>query len=155
MANRFGALDVEDLDEYLNVAAVDVFIPNKRLAKGHRIDFYELECQYDLLLLENLHRQQNTLKKTRGSYKAGTCDLMLVSVFSNLASNLIRRAEDKVISLDQNRYAKPLSQESLSLKIIYADSFSKGEDLKARLASNERLRIKLFDAFVTFQQLGL
>lgn len=44
-----------------------------------------------------------------------------------------------------NRYAKPLSQESRSLEVFYADSFSKGEDPEARLTSNERIRIELFD----------
>lgn len=117
--------------------------------------FMSLNASMIFCFFEDLHRQQNTLKEIRGSYKAGTCDLMLVSVFSNLAFNLIRRAEDKVISLDQYKYAKPLSQESLSLEIIYADSSSTGENTKARLASNERLSIKLFDVLITLQQLGL
>ena len=155
MANRFGTLDVEDLDESLDVAASDVVITNKKPAKGHSIDVYELEgqCEIDhafiiFCFFEDLHRLQNALRETWESYKAGTCDLVLASVVTNLAFSLVRRAEEEIITLDPERYSKPRSYESLSLEIFYADSFGKGEDPEARLASNDMLRITPFDDFI-------
>lgn len=50
--------------------------------------------------------------------------------------------------MDPERYSKPRSYDALSLEIFYADSFSKGEDPEAKLASNESLRITPFDDFI-------
>lgn len=47
-ANRFGALDVEDLDECLNVATLTEIIQTKKLAKDHDIDVHEPEGLYEI-----------------------------------------------------------------------------------------------------------
>ena len=155
LANRFGALDVEELDESLNVAASDVVIANKKPAKSRSIDVYELETQWEIddafiifCFFEDLHRVQKALKETWQSYKAGTCDLVTASVVTTLAFSLVRRAEEEIISLDPERYSKPRSYDALSLEIFYEESIRKGEDPEAKLASNESLRITPFDDFI-------
>lgn len=76
-ANRFGALDVEDLDECLKVATVAGVIQTKKLAKGHDIDVHEPEGLYEIdhafkvfCFSDNLHRLQNALKETWKGYEA-------------------------------------------------------------------------------------
>lgn len=137
MANLFGPLDVEDLDKSLNVAASDVFIKNKKPAKGHGVDVYELGGQSDIepafvvfCFFEDLYRVQDSLQETWESYKAGTCDLISAMVITNLAFNLVRRAEEGIISLDPERFSTPRSYDALSLEIFFAESFRKGESLK-------------------------
>lgn len=151
MANLFGALDVEDLDKSLNVAASDVFITNKKPAKGHGVDVYELECQSDIepafvvfYFFEDLHRVQDSLKETWESYKAGTCDLISALVITNLAFNFVRRAKEGIINLDPERFSTPRSYDALSLEIFFAESFRKGEDPEAKLASKESLKVTPF-----------
>ena len=155
LANRFGALDFEDLDEALNVSASDVVIAKEKPAKGRGIDLYELEGQSEIdyafvifCFFEDLHRVQDALKATWESYKARTCELVVASVITNLAFNFVRRAEEEIISLDPKRYSKPRSYDALSLEIFYAESFSKGEDPEAKLASSESLKITPFDDFI-------
>lgn len=155
LANRFRALDVEDVDESQNFAASDVVIANKKPSKGRSIDVYELEYQLDIdhaflifCFFEDLHRVQDALKETWESYKAGKCDLVVASVITNLAFILVRRAEEEIISLEPNMYSKPRSYNALSLEIFYAESFSRGEDPEVRLASNEGLKITPFDDFI-------
>jgi len=98
---------------------------------------------------EDLHRLQDFLKQTWEEYKAGKCDLTIVSVTTNLAFNLVRRAEEELIAnLDPKHYAKPRSYGALSMTIFYEDSFDKGEDPEERLASNESLKITPFDDFI-------
>ena len=45
LANRFGPLGVEDLDESLDVAASEVVVANKKPANFRSIDVYELESR--------------------------------------------------------------------------------------------------------------
>lgn len=61
-SNRFGALDVEDLDGSLRITTADVFISDSKPTKGHSIDIHELEDQYEIdhaliifCFFENLH----------------------------------------------------------------------------------------------------
>lgn len=155
LVNRFGALDVEDLDESLSVSASDVVITNTKHVKARTIDVYELEGQSEIdhaflifCFFEDLHSVQDTLKETWEGYKAGTCDLVTATVITNLAFHLVRHAEDAIISLDPKRYSKPRSYDAMSLLIFYAESFSKGEDPETKLASNESLKITPFDDFI-------
>ena len=135
MINRFSALDVEDLNEFPGIAVSDVIVANKKSVKGRIIDVYELQGQSEIdhafvifCFFEDLHRLQDTLKETRESYKAAICPVVVASLVTNLAFNLVRRAEEEIISLDLKRYSKPRSHDALSLEIFYAESFSKGED---------------------------
>lgn len=99
LTNRFGALIVEDLDDPLIVSASDVFIASTKSAKGRSIDVYELQGQAEIdtafiifCFFEDLHRMQVDLKETWEGYKAGTCDLIVASVVTNLAFELVRQA---------------------------------------------------------------
>lgn len=47
LANRFGALDVEGLDESLDVAASEVVVTKKKPADFRSVDVYELESQWE------------------------------------------------------------------------------------------------------------
>ena len=50
--------------------------------------------------------------------------------------------------MDPKRYSKPRSYDALSLEVFYAESFSKGEDPEAKLASDESLKITPFDDII-------
>ena len=106
LANRFGAPDVEDLDESLDVAASEAVVTKKKPADFRSVDVYELESQWEdhdffvFCFFEDLHLLQSALKETWEGYKAGTCDLVVASVIINLACSLVQRDEDEIISLN-------------------------------------------------------
>ena len=70
LANRFGALDVEGLDESLDVAASEVVVTKKKPADFRSVDVYEFESQWEdhafviFCFFEDLHRLQSALKET-------------------------------------------------------------------------------------------
>ena len=154
LANRFGALDVEDLDESLDVAASEVVVTKKKPADTRSVDVYELESQWEdhalfiFCFFKDLHRLQSALKETWESYKAGICELVVASVITNLAFSPVRRDEDEIISLNPKMFSKPDSYDALASEIFYSESFRNGEDPDAKLASNESLRITPFDEFM-------
>ncbi|MCJ1453626.1 hypothetical protein MMC28_003973 [Mycoblastus sanguinarius] len=153
--NRFSVLDIEDPDDAMDLVASEVSVTNKPPSKTRTVDIYELEAQSDIddafiifCFFEDLHRVQDFLRVTWEGYKTGRCDLTVASAITNLAFNLVRRAEDEIVSLDTGRYSKPHSYEPLSMVIFFAESFSKGEDPEAKLASNESLKLTPFDDFI-------
>lgn len=92
------------------ITAADVVVSNRKPTKGKSIDIHELEDKYEIdhafiifSFFEVLIRLQNALKETWESYKTGTCDPMIASVVTHLAFNILRRAEDKIISLDNEQ----------------------------------------------------
>lgn len=157
LSNRFNMLNVEDTNDVdLDVAASDVTTAKKSPTSTAQLanDVYELEIQYgtDLAFVvfcffEDMHRIQDFLKETWRKYKAGTLDLMTATFTTNVAFELIRRAEDDIIATAPDLFSKPRSYEQISLLIFYADSFSRGDDPEARMKS-EFLKITPFDAFI-------
>ena len=138
LKNRFSALTIEDTDEALDLAGAEVATSNlcaakKSQAKDRSVEIYELEGQSDIddaftifCFFEDLHRLQDFLKETWDRCKVGTCDLIVVSVTTNLAINLVRRAEEELIAiLDPKRYWKPHYYQVLSLNIFFEDSIPK------------------------------
>lgn len=157
LRNRFNMLDVEDTnDVVLDVAASDITAAQKSPTTTAQSanDVYELEIQYgaDLAFIvfcffEDMHRIQDFLKETWTKYKAGTLDLMTATITTNVAFDLIRRAEDDIIATAPDLLTKPRSYERISLLIFYADSFSKGDDPEMRMKS-DFLKLTPFDDFI-------
>ena len=160
LKNRFSVLGLEetgdDLDLAATEAATDPSAAKKSPAKYHTVEIYELEDQLDIehafiifCFFEDLHRLQDFLQETWKGYKTCQCDLTVASVTTNLALNLVRRAEEELIAnLDPKRYSKPDSYQALSMVIFYEDAFARGEDPEEKLASNESLRLTPFDDFI-------
>ena len=120
LKNGFSALAIEDTDEALDLAATEVATSNlgeakKSQAEDRSVEIYELEGQSGIddaftifCFFEDLHRLQDFLKETWDRRKVGTCDLTIASVTTNLAFNLVRRAEEElIVILDPKRYWKP------------------------------------------------
>lgn len=141
LANRFGALVVEDLGE----SASEVVVTKKKPADFRSVDVYELDSQWEdhgfliFCFFEDLHRLQSALKETWESYKAGTGNLVVASLITNLAFSLVRRDEDEIISLNPKMFSKPDPYDALASEIFYSESFRNGEDPDAKLASSKSL----------------
>ena len=160
LKNRFSVLGLEetgdDLDLAATEAATDLSVAKKSPTKNCIVEIYELEDQSDIehafiifCFFEDLHRVQKCIQETWKDYRTSKCDLTVASVTTNLAFNLVRRAEDELIAnLDPKRYSKPDSYRALSMTIFYEDSFARGEDPEEKLASNESLRLTPFDDFI-------
>ena len=160
LKNRFSVLGLEetgdDFDPAAAEAATNIIVAKKSPAKDCVVEIYELEDQSDIehafiifCFFEDLHRLQEFLQETWKEYKTSNCDLTVASVTTNLAFNLVRRAEDELIAnLDPKRYSKPDSYRALSKTIFYEDSFARGENPEEKLASNESLRLTPFDDFI-------
>lgn len=67
---------------------------------------------------EDLHRVHDVLNETRESYKVGTRDLVVASIITNLAFNVVRWAEEEIISLDPEMLSTSRLYEVWSLKIF-------------------------------------
>lgn len=158
LKNRFGALGIEDTSDDLDLGVSDVLASGLGGAKRNStqtstVDVYELERQSDVddafiifCFFEDLHRIQETLERIWKEYKDGKCELTIASVTTNLALNLVHRAEEELIaSLGSKNYKKPRSYQALSMVIFYEDSFNRGEDPEEKLASNDSLRLTPFD----------
>lgn len=157
LGNRFDMLEVEDTDDVLDLAASDISAAKKTLPSTvqHTCDVFELETQRGADLefsiycfFEDLHRIQDFLKETWKMNKAGTLDLVTAAMTTDMALDLVRRAEEDIIAAAPGLLAKPRSYEAISLIIFYADSFSKGDDPEEKLKSSDTLKLTEFDEFI-------
>lgn len=161
LSNRFGMLNVEDTNDIvLDLAASDISATSatKKSSKAitpHSSDVYELEIQHgtDLAFLifcffEDLHRIQDFIKETWGKQKAGTVDLETAAVTTNIALDIVRRAEEDIIATAPAMLAKPRSFQAIAMVIFHADALAKGDDVDKRLSSSDTLKITEFDEFI-------
>lgn len=161
LSNRFGMLNVEDTNDIvLDLAASDISATSaaKKSSKAtapHSWDVYELEIQYgtDLAFLifcffEDLHRIQDFIKETWGKQKAGTVGLEAAAVTTNIALDIVRRAEEDIIATAPAMLAKPRSFQAIAMVIFHADALAKGDDVDKRLSSSDTLKITEFDEFI-------
>lgn len=160
LKNRFSVLGLEetvdDDDLTADEAATELGVAKKRPGKDSIVEIYELEDRVDIehafiifCFFEDLHRIQSFIQEVWREYKTNKCDLTVASVTTNLAFNLVRRAEDELIAnLDPKRYSKPDSYYALAMTIFYEDSYARGECPEKKLASNESLRLTPFDDFI-------
>lgn len=161
LSNRFGMLNVEDTNDIvLDLAASDISATSaaKKSSKAttpHSWDVYELEIQHgtDLAFLifcffEDLHRIQDFIKETWDKQKAGTVDLEAAAVTTNIALDIVRRAEEDIIATAPAMLAKPRSFQAIAMVIFHADALAKGDDVDKRLSSSDTLKITEFDEFI-------
>ena len=160
LTNRFNVLSLEETVDDIELTATEAVTglgtAKKRPGKGAIVEIYELEDRVDIehafiifCFFEDLHRIQSFLQQIWKEYKNHSCDLTVASVATNLAFNLVRRAEDELIAnLDPTRYSKPDSYHALAMTIYYEDSYARGECPVNKLASNESLRLTPFDDFI-------
>ena len=149
MKNTFSVLSLEETVDDVELtsaeAATKLGVAKKRPGKDAIVEIYELEDRVDIehafiifCFFEDLHRIQNFLQDIWKEYKNNNCDLTVASVTTNLAFNLVRRAEDELIAnLDPKRYSKPDSYHALAMTIYYEDAYARGECPAKKLASNE------------------
>ena len=160
LKNRFSVLGLEETvdDEDITAAeaATELGVAKKRPGKDSIVEIYELEDRVEIehafiifCFFEDLHGIQSFIQEIWKEYKTNKCDLTVASVTTNLAFNLVRRAEDELIAnLDPKRYSKPKSYYALAMTIFYEDSYARGECPEKKLASNESLRLTPFDDFI-------
>ena len=161
LTNRFQLLQVEDIDDDVEFTAPEVSVPLKHTqfkAQGKpraESEVWELddEANADLAFIafcffEDLHRIQEFLKTTWKEYKAGELDLMTCAMTSNLAFDLVRRAEEDIINKAPSLLHKPRSYKAISTLIFSAESFTQGEDPGEKIGSDKPLRITPFDEFI-------
>lgn len=161
LSNRFGMLNVEDTNDIvLDLAASDISATSaaKKSSKAttpHSWDVYELEIQHgtDLAFLifcffEDLHRIQDFIKETWGKQKAGTVDLEAAAVTTNIALDIVRRAEEDIIATAPAMLAKPRSFQAIAMVIFHADALAKGDDVDKRLSSSDTLKVTESDEFI-------
>ena len=109
LKNRFSVLGLEETvdDEDLTAAeaATELGGAKKRPGKDSIVEIYELEDRVDIehafiifCFFEDLHRIQSFIQEIWKEYKTNKCDLTVASVTTNLAFNLVRRAEDELIA---------------------------------------------------------
>lgn len=161
LSNRFGMLNVEDTNDIvLDLAASDISATSaaKKFSKAtaqDSWDVYELEIQYgtDLAFLifcffEDLHRIQDFIKETWRKQNAGTVDVETAAVTTNIALDIVRRAEEDIIATAPALLAKPRSYQEIAMVIFHADALAKGDDVDERLSSSDTLKITEFDEFI-------
>lgn len=108
---------------------------------------YELEIQHrtNLVFLifcffEDLHRIQDFLKETWGKQKAGTADLESAAITTNIALDIVRRAEEDIIATAPAMLAKPRSFQAIAMVIFHADALDKVDDVDKRLSASDILK---------------
>ncbi|KAI4279291.1 MAG: hypothetical protein L6R38_005073 [Xanthoria sp. 2 TBL-2021] len=161
LSNRFHMLKVHDTDSDVDLTATEVQAsakqtPTKSQTKSQvEREVWELveEFSTDIAFVifcffEDLHRIQDFLKETWKKYKDGTLDLMTCAMTTNLALDLVRRAEEDIINQAPMLLGGPRSYEALSVLIFYAESFKNGKDPNKMLESDESLKITPFDEFI-------
>lgn len=161
LSNRFGMLNVEETNEFvLDLAASDIGATSAATKSSKATvqdswDVYELEIQYrtDLAFLifcflEDLHCIQDFIKETWRKQKVGIVDLETVDDTTNIALDIVRRAEEDVIATAPALLAKPRSYQEIAMVIFHADALAKGDDVDERLSSSDTLMITEFDEFI-------
>ncbi|KAL8644271.1 MAG: hypothetical protein Q9226_007849 [Calogaya cf. arnoldii] len=158
LSNRFHMLKVHDTNLDIDLTATEVQVQEKQTpAKSQTqsqaerevwelIDEFSTDIAFVIYcFFEDLHRIQDFLKETWTKYKDGTLDLKTCAMMTNLALDLVRRAEEDIISQAPTLLRGPRSYEAISVLIFYAESFKQGNDPEKMLGSDESLKITPFD----------
>ena len=161
LTNRFGMLQVEDKDDDVDITAPEITVERKDTSKKPQAkapserEVWELAEEFSIEIsfivfcfFEDLHRIQNFLKKTWQEYKHGRVDLMTCTMTTNLALDLVRRAEEDVIGQAPEMIGKPRSYEAISMLIFFVNSFKKGKSPTKEQEVEDSLRITPFDEFI-------
>ena len=159
--NRFRMLQIEDTDNDVETTAPEVTLQSKNGPKKPQLrpleesEVWELVDEFSIELgfivfcfFEDLHRIQDLLKETWREYKEGRLDLMTCAMTTNFAFDLVRRAEEDVISQAPGLLGKPRSYEDISALIFYVDSLKQGKVLNQAQYFEDQLKITPFDEFV-------
>ncbi|KAL9011045.1 MAG: hypothetical protein Q9173_004081 [Seirophora scorigena] len=163
LTNRFSLLNVEespDVDpaEVSTVAAAVNVATKSKASKGEpEIAVYELEGEDEFdeelafvifCFFEDLHRTQDFVKELWRKYKARKCDLHTAAITTNAAFDLVRQAEEDLISQAPKLFNRKRSYESIAIIVFYADAFQQSFCPETRLNTNESLRVTPFDDFI-------
>ncbi|KAG8531882.1 uncharacterized protein KY384_003518 [Bacidia gigantensis] len=107
LCNRFGMLNVEDVDETFDVSAASVNMTAKSPSSAPSKDREEYEFEEKLsfalafivfCFFEDLHGIEDLLKDSWQQYKEGKLDLETCAMTTNLALDLVRRAEEDLLT---------------------------------------------------------
>ena len=161
LTNRFRMLQVEDKDNDMDITAPEITVQPKGTSKKTQSkalserEVWELAEEFHIEIgfiifcfFEDLHRIQDLLKKTWQEYKLGRLDLVTCTMTTNLAFDLVRRAEEDVIGQAPEMLKKPRSYEAISTLIFFVDSFTKGKSPTKEQEVEDSLRITPFDEFI-------
>ncbi|CAL8575762.1 hypothetical protein XPA_001666 [Xanthoria parietina] len=161
LSNRFHMLKVHDTDSDVDLTATEVHAPVKQPPTKSQpksqveCEVWELveEFSTDIAFVifcffEDLHRIQDFLKETWKKYKDGDLDLSTCAMTTNLALDLVRRAEEDIIGQAPVLLGGQRSYEAISILIFYTESFKNGQDPTKLLESDESLKITPFDEFI-------
>ena len=97
---------------------------------------------------EDLHRIQDFLVNLWTSYNAGTVELHVAAITTNIAFGLVRRSEDEILAIAPKLFNRKRSWDTIAIIIFYADAFQQGVCPEVKLGTNETLRMKPFDDFI-------
>ncbi|KAL9038195.1 MAG: hypothetical protein Q9180_003279 [Flavoplaca navasiana] len=161
LSNRSYLRKVPDTDN-VDLTATEVQPPKQRIpAKlqsqsqtehevGELIDDFSTGSAFIIYcFLEDLHSIQDFLKETWTKYRHVALDLSTCAMTTNLALDLVRRANVDIITQAHMLLGGPRSYEAISILIFYAESFKKGNEPNKMLESDESLKITLFDEFIS------
>ncbi|MCJ1353173.1 MAG: hypothetical protein MMC33_003158 [Icmadophila ericetorum] len=159
LANRFEILEVEELPDIDAFASSPSANTTKRAKKSKSksvVDVYELEDDMDdddiafmiFCFFEDLHRIQDYIGEIWKSYRAGETNLQTAAITTNVALDLVRQAEAKILDTAPKLFNKKRSWDTIAIIIFYADAFEQGVCPEARLGTTETLRITPFDNFI-------
>ena len=160
LSNRFSKLEVEDIDEKLDLTTLDVnqaaYKAPQAKSKVEYEEVYELVDEFDVDLpfttycfFEDLHCIQDFLKEMWTKLTKEELDLMTCAMTTrNIALDMVRRAEEDVISQAPTLLQKPRSYEAIAEVVFFVESSAKGKNPQEAFASDDSLKITPVDEFV-------
>ncbi|KAL8641472.1 MAG: hypothetical protein Q9226_008630, partial [Calogaya cf. arnoldii] len=139
LSNRFNLLKVHDTDIDVDLTATEIQVQEKPTPAKSQTQSQAERGVWELIeefstdiafviycFFEDLHRIQDFLKETWTTYKNGTLDLMTCAMMTDLALDLVRRAEEDIIGQAPTLLGGPRSYEAISVLRYYAESFKQG-----------------------------
>ncbi|KAE9364710.1 hypothetical protein N431DRAFT_520307 [Stipitochalara longipes BDJ] len=162
LSNRFGELEVEDIDDIIGdtLPPPECNTKAKNSAKGQAVVVYEQETDPSInrvfrvfCFFEDLHRIEKFLRDTWTKYKLGELDLITAAMITDAAFDIAHCEETRVTSFVFPGSAAgvkvPLSYEKLVEMLFKADSSA--QDGRPELISHINSRLTPFDEFIYMQ----
>ncbi|KAF8855489.1 hypothetical protein BDZ45DRAFT_502211 [Acephala macrosclerotiorum] len=160
LSNRFSNLEVEELEDIADASATiqvlnigSKLVPKSKAPPPKNVDVYELETDnaYDkgfdvFCFFEDLHRIQDFLADTWGSYKEGVIDLMTATLVTNSAFDIVRREEEQLTWFLYGH--RDLSYGLLSSLVFYPEVFDMNMSVDDMIKASLSLQVTPFDNFI-------
>ncbi|ESZ92597.1 hypothetical protein SBOR_7014 [Sclerotinia borealis F-4128] len=121
------------------------------MSTTYELEDESIEMKMSLMIFyffEDLHRIQEFLHGVWKKYKSGKLDLVSASLITNSAFEIVHRNEEEILATAPKLFSKKRSYDTIATVIFYANAFSRGQDPKQTMETNEMLRPTPFDDFI-------